>query len=182
MQRRRLVMWGAILLLVAPPVPAYVAANELGTSDPSSRLHAGEVVVLELSSGSPDDHQVMLSMHADPLPADGEPPRVLYSVAVCGSGPFTGLLYLSGSATLRAYDARSPQLEAVEAVAVPAGTFAMGPQRVGGSGQVFPVEIVSPMPCVSEASLLDSPDLFSGSAFTVSGQLTGPITLCVKLR
>jgi len=169
-------MWGAIFLLVAPPVPAYVAANELGTVDPSPRLNAGEVVVLEQFGDAIGNHQVLLSMDADPLPAGGGPPRVLYTVAVCGSGRFTGLLYLSGSATLRTYDARSPQLQPVTAVAVPAWTFTLGPQPVGGSGQAFPVEISSPPACTSDAASLDAPGSFSGAAFTVSGRLTAPIT------
>src|SRR5262249_49994750 len=121
------------------------------------------------------NHQVLLSMAADPLPAGGGPPRAVYTVAVCGSGPFTGLLYLSGGAALSAYDARTPQLQPPAAIAVTPGTFALGPQPVGGSGQTFPVEISSPLACTSDAASLDTPGSFSGIAFTVSGRLAAPI-------
>jgi hypothetical protein len=169
----------AVSLIILPPVPAYVVASELANVEPESTANGGEVVVLEPSPGT--DHHVMLVMAANASPTRGAPATATYTIAVCGAGSFSGLLYLAGDAAMRKIDAIGPTGEQINVQEVHDATLT-GMDKdipVQHETQLISLDIPSPPQCIGESDTQGA-DAFFGSGYIIQGELIGEIARRVE--
>lgn len=171
-----------ILLLGLASVLCYLAISATVNGEPSTAPFNGYLAVLQ-TAGTFSTDQIDLA--AAPLVpgGPGRHPALLYSLAVCGGQPFSGILVVGGDARL-AQPTTTPALGSPTAIArsgitdVPHLAFLdEGKDAVInlGAAQVIRLHVSRPGRCESAYSRRQTPPPFLGRAQIITGRAAAPV-------
>ncbi|MDX8036575.1 hypothetical protein SK803_40820 [Lentzea sp. BCCO 10_0856] len=150
----------------------YVIAAGLVNAQPQTQPFDGWVAALQMRDETGPE-QVVLSVRPAGTDVAGDRPFLEYSLLICGSQPFHGVLLLGGQARLdQPLLTSSPDQAAAKFVELESGSLTGSQEKIDlGSVQIAEVNIAPATPCVSELGSKD----FVGSGYSVSGRVRAPI-------
>jgi hypothetical protein len=167
-------------LVVFGGVVAFVLVSETVDGQPSLRPFSGWIAVLNPTQQASGD-QVELTASALVPGAKGANPWLRYSVDVCGTTPFEGVLLIGGDARLLPINGQveveGPTSRSRNVIHEEDVSFGLSPEPVElllGYVQVVPLAFSYVPPCV-EAFPSRPPGHFHGYAEVVSGSARGPV-------
>jgi hypothetical protein len=172
-----------VLLVGTASIGCYAAVSATVNGEPPTSPYPGFVTLVQPVGSSLSQDQVKLMAAATVPGGPGQNPSQSYSLAVCGSQPFSGTLLLGGSARLS-------HLSGVPALGTKTAGASSGVVNLPnltfqdeGTGTVIdlgPVQAVSltmasPGKCASAYTTQQPEPPFLGQAQTISGQAAAPV-------